>query len=75
MKRSDYTFLAPFVKTIEGRKFMGILEELCEVNVSAIPGETENSVCSQLLAVQAGRRSVYNKILAAVKLGEHVHES
>lgn len=75
MKRSDYAFLAAFLKTSEGARVKAILQEICEVYASAAPGEESGAVCSNVLAIQAGRRSVYNKVLAAEQLGDTIHES
>ena len=75
MKQSDYAFVAALLKTTEGKRVMGVVEEICEVKASAAPGEEGGAVCSNLLAIQAGRRSVYNKLRAAEQLGDKIHES
>ena len=71
MKKSDILWLSSFSKTGDGQQMMSILSELCEVP-AAVPSKEDGSVCPQAVVLQAGKRSVYNKLKAFIQLGDTV---
>ena len=72
LTKSQIGFVSGCLKTNEGKRFDECLRVICEVDSSIVPGEDMGKICPTTLAVQAGRRSVFNKILAAKKVGERI---
>lgn len=59
------------MKTGEGKRLESLLQDLCEVH-SVVPVKEDGSVCPQAVVMQAGKRSVFNKLKAFEKLGDQV---
>ncbi len=71
MKKSDILWLTSFSKTEDGKKIISVLSELCEV-LTAVPSKEDGSVCPNAVVLQAGKRSVFNKLKAFIQLGDQV---
>ena len=71
MRKSDILWLSSFSKTGDGQQMISILKDLCEVP-AAVPTQEDGSVCPQAVVLQAGKRSVYNKLQAFIQLGDKV---